>query len=46
MCGDVWRWGGNPDAVDYDHIKDDYYDEVYSEDSASAELRRMRRANH
>ena len=41
---DVWRSGGNPDRVDYDRVRDCYYDGVRHEDCASSELWRQRPA--
>jgi len=40
---DVWRGGGNPDAVDYDRTTRDYYNGFSSGESASNELHRQRR---
>jgi hypothetical protein len=39
---DVWRSGGNPDAVDYDRVRDSYYDGLDSEDAARRELHAQR----
>ena len=36
---DVWRGGGNPDAVDYDRARDAHYDGVRAEDHAAALMR-------
>jgi len=36
---DVWRSGGNPDAVDYDRARDAYYDGMRAEDHAAALMR-------
>ena len=40
---DVWRSGGNPDAVDLDAVRDHYDAGDYPESAAAAELRRMQR---
>lgn len=46
-CGDVvydvWRRGGNPDAVDRDQVKDSRDDGLDAEAAAGRELRRQRR---
>jgi hypothetical protein len=39
---DVWRSGGNPDAVDYDRVRDAYYDGLDSGEAADRELRCQR----
>lgn len=39
---DVWRRGGDPDRVDYDRTRDDFYDGLSSEESASREIRRQK----
>lgn len=36
---DVWRAGGNPDAIDLDRIDDHYYEGAYADEAAAAELR-------
>jgi len=36
---EVWRGGGNSDAVDYDRARDAHHDGVRSDDHASALLR-------
>lgn len=38
---EVWRRGGNPDAVDYDRLDDYRYAGLYSDEAASRELRRQ-----
>ena len=42
---DVWRSGGNPDAVDYDRVDDAYAAGDYAEDVAASEVRRQRRTS-
>jgi hypothetical protein len=39
---EVWRAGGNPDAVSYDRVQQRYYDGQDSQSAASAELRAQR----
>ena len=40
---EVWRRGGNPDAVDYDRVREaEYYGDT-AEDIAHAELRHQER---
>ena len=39
---EVWRSGGNPDAVSYDRVQQRYYDGQDSQSAASAELRAQR----
>ena len=39
---DVWRRGGNPDQVDYDEIRDDFYDGLSPDESATRAIRRQR----
>ena len=39
---EVWRSGGNPDGIDYDRVRDHYYDGYSSEESAGYELRSQR----
>lgn len=39
---EVWRSGGNPDAVDYDRVRDHYHESWSVDSSASAELKRQR----
>ena len=39
---DVWRSGGNPDLVDYDRCRDDFFDGIDPRESANRELRRQR----
>ena len=41
---EVWRSGGNPDAVDYDRVRDCYSDGDEPECCASSELRRQHEA--
>ena len=36
---DVWRSGGNPDAIDFDRTRDAYYDGILAEDCASRIVR-------
>jgi hypothetical protein len=48
---DVWRGGGNPDALDYDRMNDARYNGVSAEDFASRHLgeeraRRQEAQNH
>lgn len=43
MLYEVWRRGGNPDAVDYDRVKDSYYDGRDVDEAADVEIRRQRR---
>jgi hypothetical protein len=43
---DVWRSGGNMDAVDYDRVQDHYYDGDSSESAASHELRAQRQERY
>lgn len=38
---DVWRAGGNPDAVDYDCVEDYFYDGRRHEDAARFELKKQ-----
>jgi len=38
----VWRSGGNPDAIDYDHTDNAYYNGIPADDCAHAELRAQR----
>jgi len=40
---EVWRRGGDPDAVDRDRLEDMRYEGLYSADAATLELRRHRR---
>ena len=39
----VWRHGGDPDQVDYDRVRDYYYDGRDQEEAASIELRIQQR---
>ena len=39
---DVWRNGGNPDAVDDERVRDQFDGYEYPEDAAHRELRRQR----
>jgi hypothetical protein len=39
---DVWRSGGNPDAVDYDRVRDSFYEGERVEDAVTRELRAQR----
>lgn len=39
---DVWRFGGNPDRVDYDRMSDAFYERIPAEDFVRSELRRQR----
>lgn len=36
---EVWRSGGNPDAVDYDRVDDYYWDGYDVDDVATIEMR-------
>lgn len=36
---EVWSRGGDPDAIDYDRVADAYYDGLYPEECALAEIR-------
>ena len=38
----VWRWGGNPDRIDYDRVQNQYYEGQDSENAARQELRTQR----
>ena len=39
---EVWRSGGNPDAIDFEgRVEDHYYDGDYPEEAARDELRRQ-----
>ena len=40
---EVWRSGGNPDAVDRDRVAGYYWEGWEPEDAARSELRRQRR---
>ena len=40
---DVWRSGGDPDAIDYEAVSDDYYNNVCHDEAADYELIRQRR---
>lgn len=40
---DVWRSGGNPDAVSYDRLVDDYYGDRSVDEVVARELRSQRR---
>lgn len=40
---DVWRSGGNPDAVSHDRLRDDYYDDRSVDEVVARELRSQRR---
>jgi hypothetical protein len=40
---EVWRNGGNPDAVDYDRCNDHYDGGDTPDETAASELRRQRR---
>ena len=40
---DVWRNGGNPDAIGDDRMDDAFYDRVPVDDFVKSELRRQRR---
>ena len=35
----VWRAGGNPDAIDYERVRDGFYDCQNADDTARRELR-------
>lgn len=35
---EVWRSGGNPDAINYDRVEEHFYNGDYSEHAASHEL--------
>ena len=39
---DVWRSGGNPDAIDYDRVTENFYDGVDDHYSAQIELNAQR----
>ena len=39
---DVWRSGGNPDAVNDDRVEDAYYDGLEADYAASIELNHQR----
>lgn len=39
---EVWRNGGNPDAVNMDLLEDRYYEGVPANDAAASEIRRQR----
>ena len=39
---EVWRQGGDPDAIDLDRVEDSYYRGDYPEDAASVEMERQR----
>jgi hypothetical protein len=41
---EVWRAGGNPDAINFDRVEDRRWDEWEPEETAADELRRHRRA--
>lgn len=41
---EVWRSGGNPDRVDFDRVREHYYDGDSYEAAARAELRWQRTA--
>lgn len=36
---EVWRAGGNPDAINYDRVEEHFYNGDYSDCAASHELR-------
>ena len=38
---DVWRSGGNPDAIDRDALRDDYYAGEHAEDVATSIVRQQ-----
>lgn len=40
---DVWRAGGNPDAIDYDRVSDSYRRGLDDDEAARVELRAQRR---
>lgn len=42
---EVWRGGGNPDAIDYDHTDNAYYNGIPADDCASSELSRQQHRN-
>lgn len=39
---EVWRSGGSPDYIDYERVRDHFYDGFSAEEAARAELRAMR----
>lgn len=39
---EVWRSGGNPDLIDYDRVRDRFYDGYQPEECAYAELKAQR----
>jgi len=41
---DVWRSGGNPDAVNPDRVADAFHEGTYHEDAAAREIRKQRPA--
>lgn len=43
LIDDVWRAGGNPDAVDRDRVAGYYAEHVEEEDAVIMELRAQRR---
>lgn len=40
---EVWRSHGNPDEIDYDRVRDNWYNGYSSEDSARVELQSQKR---
>lgn len=43
---DVWRMGGNPDAIDRDDVEDDRADGYYADEAANREYARQTRRRH
>lgn len=41
---EVWRSGGNPDAINYDRVDDARWDGIDAEGAARTELRKQREA--
>ena len=43
---EVWRSGGNPDAIDFDRVNDAYYAGDFAEDAATFELHIQTKHGH
>ena len=43
---EVWRSGGNPDAISPERVQDAFYNGAYSQDAAAREIRSQRQSRN